>query len=303
MKIIYYAVFALAVILFIIGVLTMTFSKQNFLDNVPQKTGNWAISEKDNKFDKQKLYEYIDGGAELYLSFGFKKAYNRTLSAVGQPDMIVDIFDMGSAKNAFGVFTYSREVIDTTFGQGSQYTTGLLQFWKDRYYVSILASPETEQSKQAIFTMAEKIDLAIGEKGDLPTILKLLPPDSLDQASVRYFFHSAWLNSYYFISNENILNINDDTEVVLAKYRQNDKRQILLIVKYPNQKFAETAQRQFAKQYFATPPAENIFQLENKKWLGYELIDKHFVAVFDGLEKADVELLLKKTQQKIRTSE
>jgi len=175
-------------------------------------------------YDRESLYDYIDGGAELYLSYGFHHLASCKYVQLDEPDIVVDLFDMGTSQNAFGVFSQSREVIEDAFGQGSQYTEGLLLFWKGRYYVSILASPETGRSKDAVFELARTIASAIPDEGPLPDVLARLPREGLVEESVRYFRHYIWLNSHYYVADENILHIEDTTHAVLAKYRRDGDR-------------------------------------------------------------------------------
>ena len=223
-------------------------SIENLRSKLPQRISSWQLKE-EHIYDHQNLFEYINGGAELYLSYGFLNVSSREYMSEGEPSIFLDIFDMSNPKNAFGVFSHSRETIQATFGQGSQYTAGLLLFWKDHYFVSILAHPETEASKKAVFWLARQIETAIGTEGSLPEILSLLPQVSLVKESIRYFRHYIWLNSYYFVAHENILGIDENTDALLAKYGDQQQRHLLLIVKYPTEKDAKIAYRDFVKHY------------------------------------------------------
>ncbi len=228
---------------------------------LPPAPGPWRIIETDQRFGRENLYNYIDGGAELYLSYGFQEMVNRTYSAAGQPDIILDIFDMGSSRDAFGVFSQARETVASSFGQGSQYTAGLLLFWKDRYYVSILASPETAESEAAVFRLARTIDKSIPARGPLPRILQRLPEKNLIRASIRYFHHYIWLNSFYFISDRNLLHIAPDTDAVLAKYETVPRRSLLLLIGYPTEQRADSAFCEFKSAYLpdiGTAPAQQM---------------------------------------------
>jgi hypothetical protein len=175
---------------------------------------------------------------------------------------------MASSENAFGVFSHSREMIDTTFGQGSQYTKGLLLFWKDRFYISILASPETSASKAATFELARRIDAAIPNTGPRPGVLNFLPRDSLVEESVRYFHHYVWLNSHYFIADENILHIGENTEAVLAKYGTPKLRWFLLVVEYPSDMEARLARTEFVEKYLPEMDTKPVVQVEDSTWTG-----------------------------------
>lgn len=198
--------------------------------------------------DSGNLSDYIDGGAELYLSYNFKASFSQKYTCPESEEISVDIFDMGSSYDAFGVFAHSRESIDYSVGQGSEYAAGLLTFWKDRYYVSILAYPETPARKDAVFTLGRTVADAIPRKGALPPVLALLPPAGLSPESVRYFHHYVWLNSVHFVSNENVLEIAHDTPAALGAYRKGGVGTFLILVQYPNASRAEAASTRFRKE-------------------------------------------------------
>ena len=266
--------------------------ERNLENLMPSKIEGWIIAEKDQVYGPNNLYEYIDGGAELFLSYGFQQMMSRIYISTDQPDIIVDVFDMETSYNAYGVFSYSREKEDTTFGQGSQYVPGLLLFWKNRFYISILFNPETDKARQAAFYIARHIESSINSEGPLPDILKLLPETSLLKETIRYFRHHIWLNSYHFISNENILHINDNTDAVLAKYGKKEDTQLLLIVIYPGELEAETARDNFISSYLPILSQTPIAQ-RNEKWVGCQLNDNILIVVFNSKHKESVQNILK----------
>ena len=228
------------------------------------------------------LSDYIDGGAELYLSYTFKNGFSQKYRGAGtaSDEITIDIFEMGSSFDAFGVFAHSRETVDRSVGQGSEYAAGLLTFWKDRYYVSILAYPETPAKKEIVFTLGRTIATAIPRRGALPPVLALLPPAGLSPESVRYFHHYIWLNSFHFVSNNNVLEIGNDTPAALGTYRRGgkpgDKKAgtavFLLVVKYPNATRAEAASARFRTEILGGA-ANGLLETKGSKgprWTGLQ---------------------------------
>jgi hypothetical protein len=272
---------------------TWSESMTEFAEFIPESLDGWSKTEADQFYNRENLYDYIDGGAELYLSYGFRSLINRTYTQPGQPDIILDIFDMGSSQNAFGVFSHSREKVVKEFGQGSQYTAGSLLFWKDRYFISILASPDTPESSQAIKKLAGIIESHIKKEGPLPALIDLLPRDSLIKESVRYFKHYIWLNSYYFIANQNILHIDENTDAFLAKYRENNGKSLLLLVQYPDTESAKAAYQDFVKNYLLGVSDPAAVQLEDGSWTGTSLKGNLIIAVFNSTSKENVNHLIK----------
>ena len=59
---------------------------------LPDILEGWDVVEEDQVYDRDNLYEYINGGAELYLSYSFRKVINRIYTAPEQPEILVDIF-------------------------------------------------------------------------------------------------------------------------------------------------------------------------------------------------------------------
>jgi hypothetical protein len=270
---------------------------------LPDKLEGWTIEGTDKIYGPDDLYEYIDGGAELYLSYDFNKVMNRIYTAPDQPDILVDIFDMGSSRNAYGVFSHARETEDSTFGQGSQYTSGLLLFWKDRFFISIMTIPETDASRKAVTRIGEYIDQAIPNKGPVPEILHLLPTESLDRGSIRYFYHYIWLNSFYYIADKNILRIDKDTDAVLAKYGNIGERHLLLLVKYQDNKEAESAYDDFIKAYLPELSHQPAVRIEDGTWTACRLFDKYIVVVFNASEKSKATSLIASVETKINEGE
>jgi hypothetical protein len=283
---------------FIIGKENMIASNINLEEFLPESVDVWQSEGEGRYYDRQTLYEYINGGAELYLSYGFFCSINKIYQQSGQPDIIVDIFDMGSSENAFGVFSHSRETNDKQFGQGSQYTSGLLLYWKDRFYISILASPETAESKRAVFQLASQIEKVIPHKGSIPEIVDQLPPEGLIQESIKYFKHHIWLNSYYFISDENILHITEKTEAVMAKYQKNDNKTILLLVRYPDQEKAVLAYDNFLRNFVPEMKEGLTYQIEDGSWVACKLDGSLIKVVFNASEEQNALELLGTIKQK-----
>ena len=262
---------------------------------LPESISGWQKQE-DRGFNRNNLYSYIDGGAELYLSYGFRTVLSRIYLCKDQPDLILEIFDMGSSANAFGVFAHTRETVDSTFGQGSQYTEGLLLFWKNNYYISILASPETPESKQAIFSLAHEIESTIPEKGKLPRLIQCLPRTGIIEESIRYFHHYIWLNTHYYIADTNILHIDPTTEAMLARYHQAGSRSlILLVIKYAGSQQAETACRDFIAAYLPGLGQKSSLKIEDRSWIGYRLFHDLLIVGFNGESQKIIEDIIKET--------
>ena len=281
-----------ALILFIMAVfLSNQTYCQSILDLMPGDIEGWTLREPVKVYTPETLYDYIDGGAELYLSYGMKEVASRIIIQ-DDNEIRIEIFDMEKPGNAFGVFTHTRTKDEKIYGQGSQFFTGALIFWKDRYFVAITANDENEPIRKAIKDIATAIEANIQSEGNIPSIVNLLPEDELEPDGFLYFHHYIWLNSYYYISNDNFLNIDSNSDAILAKYGNNEDRHYLLIVQYPDIESAEKAINSF-HEYFPETRALTG-QNENKNWLGATYQQNYLIAVFNASQEiAALDLIFK----------
>ncbi|MBD3223148.1 MAG: hypothetical protein GF313_00350 [Caldithrix sp.] len=259
---------------------------------LPESVDGWQAEHSGKVYGRDNLYEHINGGAELYLSYKFSAMINRVYMEEGQPDIIIDIFDMGKPENAFGVFMHSRETVDTTFGQGSESVPGMIHFWRNRYFVSILAYPQTEASDAALKKLAKTVHNRIGKDGLLPQIITRLPNKNLIPSTIRYFTHHVWLNSYFFIAEENILQIEDATHCVLAKYNYDQKKAVLLICQYTDKEQARSARDRFIASYNPQLEVQNSLQEEDDTWISFKQDMRSLAIVFKAPHRQQAEKLL-----------
>jgi hypothetical protein len=271
----------------------MSESISDFYKILPESISGWKKAGPPVTYTPATLSTYIDGGAELYLSYNFRSALSFKYQDAGGNEINVDIFDMGSSPDAFGVFAHSREAIDGRFGQGSEYAAGLLTFWKDRYYVSILAYPETPAKKDVVFKLGDAIAGAVKAEGVLPAIISTLPAENLIPETVKYFHHYIWLNSFYFISNENVLNIGNDTPAALGKYREAGSGYFLLLIRYPDASRAEAAGEQF-RQKVLGGAADGMRQMKDGRWTGFRRGNGLVSIVFNAPDAPAVQKALSK---------
>ncbi len=144
--------------------------------------------------------------------------------------------------------------------------------------------------------MAGLIDNAIGETGDPPPILSVLPAAGLVPGGFIYFHHYIWLNSYYFITTDNILEMDENTPAVLAKYGLPDERLYLLVIEYPDTVKADRAFSTFGRHFFPEGLTGNCTQMEDKTWLAAGMFHRTLVAVFNAAEREKAMELLKRTE-------
>ena len=251
-------------------------------DYVPAELDGWRAEGQDRTYDRESLFDYIDGAAEPYLHYGFRRVAVRRFVREGQPAVVVDLFDMGTSQDAFGIFSFEREGDDVGVGQGSEYEAGLMRFWKGRFFVSISADQESPASKAMMLRLGSAIDRAMPETGPEPDLLARLPGDGLIQKRVRYFRYQALLNYHYYVADANILHLGERTEAVLAPYATAQGNMRLLLVRYPTVAEAESALSEFLQAYAPEADGAGAAKTENGKWTVAQRLGALIAIVFDA---------------------
>jgi hypothetical protein len=178
----------------------------------------------------------------------------------------MDIFDMGSSENAFGVFTHDQDGEALDMGQGALYRPGWLSFWKDRFFVSIYAEEETAAVEKTVSDLGKVVSSLIKDQGPKPRILLKLPQEGLQPRSTRFLHHYIILNYHFYLADRNILNLGPQTDVVLTRYLWRKQRARLLLVNYPNVGKAAEARTSFFMHYLPDADSTGVALLEDGKW-------------------------------------
>jgi len=239
---------------------------KDFNQAIPKIVGKWEARDHDEFYNRNTLYEYINGGAELYLTYDFKQVFVRRYLGPDNNEIMLDIYDMGLSSDAFGVFSVEREDDEIGIGQDSEYGGGLLRFWKSRFFVSILTTGDEQNAKPIMIKLAQKIDHFIDVAGSKPALLQALPGEGLNEKRIRFFHTAAILNRQYFLAEKNILKLNKNTDCALANYKNNDNSAVVLLIEYQNDELAKDAYDTFLEFYMPEAKASGIALLENKTW-------------------------------------
>lgn len=261
---------------------------------LPQEILGYKSDGKDEFYDRQTTFRYMDGAAEMYRSFAFKLLRVRRYVKVDHPPIVVELFDMGSSEDAFGVFSFETGDENARVGQESDYGGGLLRFWQGKFFVNVYAEQETPSTRQDVFEIGKAIAQSIGPEGQKPKLIHYLPKERLSERSIRYFHVHQSLNYHYFVSHENILRLGEKTNGVLASYLfpQTQGKTFLLIIRYPSQKMAGEALKSFTKAYMPEASTSRVIKTENGRWAAAQSYQEFVIVVFDAsLEEKAGELI------------
>ncbi len=252
-------------------------------DRVPREVGAFAAAGEDRTYDRKTLYDYMNGGAEVYLAFDFREVWTRPYADPGGRELALDVYDMGSPAEAFGVFSCDREDPEAGIGQASEYGFGLLRFWQGKFFVTVTASDEGEDVDEVILELGREVVKHLGPPGDGPDMLAFLPADGLRPDRTSYFHSSINLNNRFFVSSENILRLDRAADCVFAEYETGTEEEaFLLLVRYPDDGKAGSARGSFLAAYAPEAGEEGLARTEDGTWVFASRTGRFLAVVFQS---------------------
>jgi hypothetical protein len=270
---------------------------------LPLEISGWKTGREDQVFTRDDVFDYMNGGGEIYLAYDFQFVLVREYIRDNAPSIVAEIYQMSSSEDAYGVFTHDTDGDEVELAQGAIYAAGLLRLWKNRIFVRILADRETSEARAVIFDLGAKIAASIAQEGSKPGLIKALPEDDLRTGSVRYFHTLISLNAHYYLANVNILNLSPETQVAMARYEKDGSQARLLLVRYPTNERAVDAQGRFVEMFmlerFEAGREVTPKKLEDGKFAGVVRTGKDLIIVIEAEKKSTLEWLTKTITQNL----
>ena len=122
----------------------------------PKERNGWIKSKEFKLYNQKNLFDDIDGGAELYLAYDFKHLKVQKYEKK-EHTIIIEICQMNSSFDAFGIFSLDQEGESVSFGQKGTYSWGALRFWKGDYFVKVMDISGKDYNKKTIFSWGKEI--------------------------------------------------------------------------------------------------------------------------------------------------
>jgi len=175
--------------------------KADIKDCIPADSDlrGWERDGETQIFKGEDLYLYIDGGADIYLEYGFAAVAVQDYKGSAGKSLSLEVFQMKDAAAAFGMYTFKTSAGGKAIGIGGrgQLEDYYLNFWKGIYVVTLTGFDEEEATIQGLSMIGRAVDAKILSKGQEPFLPSLLPQEGLNRQSVKYIRGLIGLNNIY----------------------------------------------------------------------------------------------------------
>ena len=236
-------------------VLQTTLSPENLLPSNGELLG-WVQSRTPSTYQGKTLYRDRAispvASPDLYYAYGFERQAEVEYQAPqfgSKPLILLEIFDMGTPENAFGIYnfyTYPRMKFEWV-GSKAMFEGGYLRFSKGKYFVQIEGYEFATGIREGMIALAKAVAAQIKDPPPEPRMLALLPNSKRIHGSTKLFRSNWALSQIYSTLPANVPQLTDTALGVSAYYQSSADAtnwmdaQTVFIIRFPDTTAAESA--------------------------------------------------------------
>jgi hypothetical protein len=203
--------------------------------------GAWKKVDPPKRFTQANLYGYIDGGAELFLEYGFERLTVQKYRN-GADELTVEAYRMTDPAAAAGIYLMKagKETPATGFKERHTANRYQLMFCRNRYYVVV----NNLSGREALAPVQVNVASYIAPK--LPSAspiaeLQALPREGLVPGSARLVRGAYALQSVYTLGDGDILSLGHKLTAVTGDYTSAKGTYTLIVATYSDPARAKRA--------------------------------------------------------------
>jgi hypothetical protein len=292
---------------FLFMILWMFSSAQEISDPVKMFPGNddfknWKLKDSVEFYNGENLFSYINGGADIYLEYGFDKVASCKYLNFASQSIHVEIYKMTSDTAAFGIYTISSSPKGKVISLGNK---GLLydyylDFWKGSYFVRCSSSIKEVSSIDTLLLFASFVDDKITTTGKEPLLAAVLKIDGIDFYNIKYITGLIALSNVFNFGHgaiagftEGIIGYSNDKMLFTFSYASDLKcREWFASAKgkmQMNQKFRDYIQK------------DKGFTIKDKAGTDFCFIPyKRYIIIFKGMNWEEAQALFEQIKKNLK---
>ncbi len=219
--------------------------RQAITENVIPGDGfsaGWKKSDPLRTFISEDLFNHIDGGAELFLEFGFSQLFVQSYSD-GTSELTASVYRMNDATAALGVYLMKMGK-ETPFPEiAARNSSEAVQsaILKGRYFIQVDNFGDSPAPRSAAVALANAVLALVPDEAPGP-VLDRLPVEGRVPGSERLIRGQVGLQPYYTFGEGDVLLLNGEVFAALAEYRTSGGAEYTrLMIAYPDAAAASAA--------------------------------------------------------------
>lgn len=253
-------------ILFVINIfITNSFSIELFkLFPAKGELPGWSISDSIKVFKGDDLFNYVDGGAEVFMEYGFNQLATSAYLDKNNNQMQVEIYEMSDPDAAYGAYSFylngqGKVIKDVPDGIFLDYYA---VFWKSNLLTVISLTNPNDSLISAISSLAKIIFLKMPFANEMPSLVSRFKDSRLAEGYIKFFKGNVSLGNFYKFIPGDAFKFKEGIGYTISGAK-------IIVLKYDSDSFANSGLEETQKK----------MQDKNK--------DANFIKLNDGFSYSD----------------
>jgi subtilisin family serine protease len=147
----------------------------------------WKKEGKPLNFNKENLYEHIDGASEFYLSYGFESLQVASWNKDGA-ELTIEVYDHGDPLHAYGIYSIEKSAKAETSAVGLEGygDAATYNFVAGKYYVKMNGTALEKAAGFSLKSVAAEFASTLCAKPEYPKVVGLFPKENQVSNSCQY---------------------------------------------------------------------------------------------------------------------
>ena len=191
-----------------------------------------------------KLFDYMNGGAEVFLAYGFKDLGVRRYTAKCG-ELLVAVYRMGSEADAFGIWSMNAKGrTPKGFSTPAALGPNMLSFFRGAVYARVIAQKAWPEGDADVTAMAQLVFAGLKGEARIPAAAALLPTGQVP-GSLRYLPNGETARTVWFDGEGDVL-LAQGGKAISATYAGSEFDQQLTRTDFPSAQAAAQVCRALA---------------------------------------------------------
>ena len=272
---------------------------------VDKEIAGWARTGETERFEKGGLFGYIDGGAEIFLQYGFRELEMGRYARAGDrkaAEITLEVYRMESPADAFGIFSMKRagdEKVSIHIPWPNWTSDSQVNFAREAFYVNLTGSGTLEKDiEEFAGAVAAKI---AGAAPSLPMI-SLLPKNHLIAGTERYIRGDLAAQAESPLLAEDFWGFKDTARAVSARYGPSDARLVLILFGRDREPLTEKVKALFGEYLQDIQTVNGVIQGRNAggRYFHFQQAGRRAGIAHGGRDPGDGRALLREVLNKLK---
>jgi hypothetical protein len=231
----------------------------------------WKQSYEVQAYEGDDLFFLINGGADLFLEYGFRDVAAVELQHPTDGKLYIEVYHMASDSAAFGMFSLRKGSlkIEVNPGPWVVYGDDYLHLWQGPFYVSVSATGLSNKTKlKAFASLVTRMQEWAPVQSHLPSLYTEYRNEEM--LSATYILGPLALNNVYHFGSADILKVTEALAVE-EKFHRN------IILNYPDEMTAKKVFFDFIEHMQNSGRFSN-YREEGEQYLAEDRLENTFIA-------------------------